>query len=213
MPFHKIWQVYPDPGWLCTPQNKATFYTVLILNILTDLCILLIPIPVLLPMQISTIRKVGLIILFSMGIFCMLAAVLRVVLIFKLNQQGVSAMWSMREDFVAIFVGQAPMVYPILKRRFWQGNYGDGTGLSDSKKGGGYEHHQMSTFSSRKPRDPYSVTHIGATVVDKSESQEEIIKQTGANASYKKDQGRDGIMVKQTYDVEYENGVHHERRF
>lgn len=118
----------------------------------------------------------------------------------------------MREDFVAIFVGQAPMVYPILRRQFWQGNYGDGTGLSDGKRSGGYEHHQMSVFSSRKPRDPYSITQIGATVIDKSESQEEIIKEPGARASPNKDQGRDGIMIKQTYDVEYEDNAHHGRR-
>ncbi|KAH7246546.1 hypothetical protein BKA59DRAFT_455584 [Fusarium tricinctum] len=211
-PFHKLWQVYPDPGWLCEPQNKATFYTVLVLNIATDLCILLIPIPVVLSMQASIVRKLGLILLFSLGIFCILAAILRVVLIFAVNQQGVSAMWSMREDFVAIFVGQAPMVYPILRRQFWQGNYGDVTGLSDGKRSGGYEHHQMSVFSSRKPRDPYSITQIGATVIDKSENQEEIIKEPGARASPNKDQGRNGIMIKQTYDVEYEDNTHHGRR-
>jgi hypothetical protein len=76
--------------------------------------------------QINRWKKFGLYFLFSLGFFCMFAAILRFVLIFnvsatidhpvvkcsltsavQLNQRGVSALWSMREDCVGIFVGQA----------------------------------------------------------------------------------------------------------
>ncbi|KAI5458587.1 hypothetical protein BGZ63DRAFT_416207 [Mariannaea sp. PMI_226] len=187
IPFHKLWQVYPDPGWLCTPRNKVTFYTVLGFNLLTDLFVLLIPIPIVLPLQITILHKIGLIMLFGLGIFCMLASILRVVLVFKLNQHGASAMWALREVFVAVFVGQAPMVFPILRRKFWQGVYSSNSGIGthDSR---GYEHHQLGTFSGRKPKDPYSVTQIVNNIADRSESQEEIIKHddpAGSKAAYK----------------------------
>ncbi|KAM6506617.1 hypothetical protein FSOLCH5_013590 [Fusarium solani] len=68
---------------------------------------MLVPLPVLRGIQINRWKKFGLYFLFSLGFFCMFAAILRFVLIFNLNQRGVSALWSMREDCVGIFVGQA----------------------------------------------------------------------------------------------------------
>jgi hypothetical protein len=46
VPFSKMWQIYPDPGGDCVPQNGVIFYTIMSLNLTTDLCILLIPLPV-----------------------------------------------------------------------------------------------------------------------------------------------------------------------
>lgn len=69
-PFKTLWQVLPDPGrksshilphqralWClpltsfswpanCTPQNKVFFITIVVFNIITDACIMMIPIPV-----------------------------------------------------------------------------------------------------------------------------------------------------------------------
>ncbi|KFZ19133.1 hypothetical protein V501_00815 [Pseudogymnoascus sp. VKM F-4519 (FW-2642)] len=197
IPFYKFWQVFPDPGALCVPQNKVTFYTVLILNVVTDFFIFLIPIPVLAPLRVGILRKIGLYTLLGLGLFCMMAAILRVVLIFNLNQQGISAMWSIREDFVAMFVGQAPMVYPLFNRKFW---HGTGNELTNST-GGAFESHQLRGLGSRKPNDPYSTTHIGATIVDGSESQEEMVKQYDASSGPKR-QNKNRILVNHTYNVE-----------
>jgi hypothetical protein len=60
------------------PQSPAFLITVLVLNLVTDLCIILIPIPIILPLRISWGRKVGLMILFTAGVFVMIAAILRV---------------------------------------------------------------------------------------------------------------------------------------
>jgi hypothetical protein len=46
VPYRKMWQIYPDPGKNCVPQNSVIFYTILSLNLATDLCIILIPLPV-----------------------------------------------------------------------------------------------------------------------------------------------------------------------
>lgn len=82
-------------------------------------------------------------------------------------------MWSIREDFVAIFVGQAPMVYPIFKKSFWNGI----SSTNANEVSGGETHEMRSGMShSGKPKDPYSLTQIGVTRIDPTESQENIIK-------------------------------------
>ncbi|KAI5463388.1 hypothetical protein BGZ63DRAFT_422749 [Mariannaea sp. PMI_226] len=123
IPFHKLWQVFPDPKGSCVPQNRVIFFTVLVLNLVTDFCIIIIPLPVIATMQTCILRKISLFFLLGLGIFCMIAAILRVVFIFNLNQEGLSALWTIREDFIAIFVSQAPMVYPITKPKFWKRLY------------------------------------------------------------------------------------------
>lgn len=45
-PFQDLWQVWPDPGGHCVPQNLVFFVVILVFNLLTDICIMLIPIPV-----------------------------------------------------------------------------------------------------------------------------------------------------------------------
>lgn len=77
-------------------------------------------------------------------------------------------MWSIREDFIAIFVGQAPMVVPLFKRRVWAQFYhkykftpkssqgSDGIELSDGIS---------SNHNNKKPKDPYSLTQLGFTHV------------------------------------------------
>ncbi|KAF5004831.1 hypothetical protein FDECE_8675 [Fusarium decemcellulare] len=77
-PFHKFWQINPDPGT-----------------------------------QIRKAKKVGLIVLFSGGIFVMVAGILRAVLIIKNPTTGAlqSASWAVRESFVAIVTSNLPMTY------------------------------------------------------------------------------------------------------
>lgn len=105
----------------------------------------------------------------------------------QLNESAISAMWSTREDFVSIIVGQAPLLTPLFRRSFWikagyftdnssspsnrRGNFGDNNGyeLNDGARavatiGGGFQNR-------RRARDPYSITQTG-----QGESQEEIIK-------------------------------------
>lgn len=51
------------------------------MNILSDICIMAIPAPVILPVRTTIWRKLSLVILFGAGIFIMTAAVLRVVFV------------------------------------------------------------------------------------------------------------------------------------
>ena len=46
-PFHHFWQVSPDPGKMCQATNSPAYVlTVLVLNIITDIYLLSIPLPV-----------------------------------------------------------------------------------------------------------------------------------------------------------------------
>lgn len=91
-------------------------------------------------------------------------------------------MWSLREDCVGIFVGQAPMITPMLKRRFWV-NTGYATSKSGSSTnrirefshrnpGESYELRSTAPVGSRRAHDPYSMTTLGIG----SESQEEMVR-------------------------------------
>ncbi|KAK7735761.1 hypothetical protein SLS63_003719 [Diaporthe eres] len=127
----------------CEPQAEIYMLPALIMNIFTDLCIMAIPAPAILTVRTTIQRKISLVVIFSAGIFVMIAAILRVSMVLVGGDGGTAAIWSCREDFVAICVGQAPIcefpfkislahfpafpltpglpVRPIFTRRFWTG--------------------------------------------------------------------------------------------
>ncbi|KAK2048180.1 hypothetical protein LZ31DRAFT_78850 [Colletotrichum somersetense] len=84
-PINLMWQIRPDPGENCHPQNKIWFVGILVMNVATDLCIIAIPIPVISLVRASVWRKIGIYFLFSLGVFIMTAAILRVVLTFHVS--------------------------------------------------------------------------------------------------------------------------------
>jgi hypothetical protein len=100
-------------------------------------------------------------------------------------------MWSTREDFVAVFVGQAPLLTPLFRRSFWV-KAGYATEKSGAPSSGrrhfgdnkGYELHDgvravvtigRGSPNRRKVTDPYSIAQTGM-----GESQEEIIRENTA---------------------------------
>ena len=53
-PFHHFWQVSPNPGRMCQATNSPAYVlTVLVLNIITDIYLLSIPLPVRFPIATS----------------------------------------------------------------------------------------------------------------------------------------------------------------
>ncbi|KAL2291758.1 hypothetical protein FJTKL_11955 [Diaporthe vaccinii] len=116
-----MWTMFPDQGANCEPQAEIYMLPALIMNIFTDLCIMAIPAPAILTVRTTTQRKISLVIIFSAGIFVMIAAILRVSMVLVGGDGGTAAIWSCREDFVAICVSQVPILRPIFTRRFWTG--------------------------------------------------------------------------------------------
>ncbi|OCT52436.1 hypothetical protein CLCR_10220 [Cladophialophora carrionii] len=113
-PFHKNWQIYPNPGNHCQPAiSKIDLYVTVVLNVFSDAYLLSIPIPMLLKADVPMVKKLSLIFIFSGAIFVMAAGILRAALILEDPVGGAQAAgsWAVRETFVAVVVCNLPLVY------------------------------------------------------------------------------------------------------
>ncbi|KAL6229466.1 hypothetical protein BDW75DRAFT_225064 [Aspergillus navahoensis] len=118
-PMHKNWQIYPNPGNYCQPAvSEIDIYVTVTLNVATDVYLLTIPMPILFKARLPIREKLELLILFSGGIFVMAAGILRCVLIVTAGANGAqqAGSWACRETFVAVIIGNAPMIYPFVRR-------------------------------------------------------------------------------------------------
>ncbi|KAG9255708.1 uncharacterized protein F5Z01DRAFT_554235 [Emericellopsis atlantica] len=119
-PFHHFWQIHPNPGNLCQPAiSKVYVLLTVILNVLTDVYLILIPIPMLWSARLPTIKKLSLCVVFSGAIFVMTAGLLRGVLILKdpINGPKQGSSWAVRESFVAVATSNLPMIWGWLQTR------------------------------------------------------------------------------------------------
>ncbi|KAL0257103.1 hypothetical protein SLS55_007913 [Diplodia seriata] len=118
-PFSANWQIYPDPGNHCQPAvSKIDLYVTVVLNVVTDAYLMSIPMPMLWKANLEIKRKLSLILVFGGGVFVMMAGILRCALIIKdpINGAQAAGSWACRETFVAVVIGNAPMIYPLFRR-------------------------------------------------------------------------------------------------
>lgn len=118
MPFHNNWQIYPDPGNTCQPAiSRVNCLVTVVLNVITDLYLMSIPLPLLWKAQMPLKRKILLLTMFSGGFFIIAAAILRCVLILIDPVGGAQAAgsWAVRETFVSVIIGNLPMVYKLFR--------------------------------------------------------------------------------------------------
>ncbi|KAH6649351.1 hypothetical protein F5144DRAFT_616551 [Chaetomium tenue] len=112
-PMSKYWQINPDPG-ICQPTNSKLYVlSVLIPDVLTDVYLLSIPLPLLWAVNIGLKKKISLIFLFSGVIFVIAAAIIRGVVILNSGPEGAvsGSEWAIREEFVSIVVSNLPILY------------------------------------------------------------------------------------------------------
>ncbi|OQE84148.1 hypothetical protein PENNAL_c0027G12080 [Penicillium nalgiovense] len=118
-PMEKNWQIHPNPGNYCQPAvSKIDIYVTVVLNVATDLYLISIPAPMLVKARLKWREKLELLILFSGGLFVMMAGILRCVLILTAGANGAqqAGSWACRETFVAVVIGNIPMIYPLVRR-------------------------------------------------------------------------------------------------
>ncbi|KAI9168047.1 hypothetical protein HJFPF1_04191 [Paramyrothecium foliicola] len=173
-PYSRMWVVFPDQGALCQPQSVLNMVPPLVFNLVTDVCIILIPAPVVIPVRTTVWRRIGLLCLFGAAdetIPVMIAAILRVTMVLVAKDGPTAAIWSCREDFVAIVVGQAILIRPLFTKKFWTGQLtGPTSGFSsgpsrDSQKFDGSRDLRNSKRGNKaKTKDPFSLTAALATV-------------------------------------------------
>jgi len=144
-PFKKNWQIYPDPGNACQPSiSKIDCYVTVILNVLTDIYLLTIPIPMLWRANLSKKRKASLLVIFCGGILVMMCGILRCAIIIRSPVTGAQAAgsWACRETFVAVVIGNIPLIYPVASRELNK--------LANSSL---LSRYNLANFSSRKNSD------------------------------------------------------------
>ncbi|KAH7136238.1 hypothetical protein EDB81DRAFT_761931 [Dactylonectria macrodidyma] len=114
-PLHKLWQINPDPGNTCHPAvSRVNYWVTMACDVATYLYVLLIPIPLLWKTQLPLPKKISLSIMFSGGIFVIVASVLNCS-----DHSGsaprVGAAWSLREIFVALTTTNLPMTWGLIR--------------------------------------------------------------------------------------------------
>ncbi|KAJ1323577.1 hypothetical protein MN608_10821 [Microdochium nivale] len=118
-PMSRNWQIHPNPGNLCQPTNsKLNVFMVYLPNVITDLYLLSIPLPLLWRVNISLRRKLTLMLLFSGAIFVIAAATIRAVVIITAGPEGAvsGSQWACREIFVSAVVSNLPVIQPLLRK-------------------------------------------------------------------------------------------------
>jgi len=166
-----------------------------VLNVLTDLYLLSIPIPMLWRASLRPAKKAGLILLFSGGIFVTMAGILRCVLILTdpINGAQQAGSWAVRETFVAVVTSNLPMVFPLVHRwgkpligslRTFSSTAGKFSGMSRSAdpKPGAFK---LEDKNPRRGMGPRSVNPI--TEFTMSGSEEHIVDQQNNNKGRQRD--------------------------
>ncbi|KAF3490571.1 uncharacterized protein GIQ15_00088 [Arthroderma uncinatum] len=153
----KNWQVTPYPGDLCT-LGVPNYIAVASTNLLTDMLLLSIPLPLLVRVRIPLTRKLVIGLLLCGGVFIMIATLLRCILsIQSIHGINVSTIWAIRESFVAILAINAPCIKPIFSPRAWTITSEDSAPKdSENPSSNGTSSYQLSKTSKCK-FDPLSV--------------------------------------------------------
>ncbi|PYI25130.1 hypothetical protein BP00DRAFT_452407 [Aspergillus indologenus CBS 114.80] len=152
-PLHQNWQIHPDPGNYCQPAvSHIDVYVTVTLNVATDVYLISIPFPILFKARLPWREKLELVVLFSGGLFVMAAGILRCVLIVTAGANGASqaGSWACRETFVAVIIGNLPMIYPVCRRMvkragtYWSSHSVPAKGGSTTTGAGGLSGYPLS---------------------------------------------------------------------
>ncbi|KAF4552855.1 Hypothetical protein D9617_8g048670 [Elsinoe fawcettii] len=113
-PFNTYWQIAPSPNLDCMvywsfAAVQCTF------NISSDLAMLAIPLPMIVGVKVPIRQKLILIVLFSMGIFVIGAAILTKVAFWKDIYDINFMYWYIREASVAVYVANLPCIWPLIR--------------------------------------------------------------------------------------------------
>ncbi|KAG8168529.1 hypothetical protein KVR01_001278 [Diaporthe batatas] len=118
IPITKWWQINPDPGPLCySVSSPAILWTFMASNIVTDLYIIWLPMPMLFKSTLPMATKIALATLFGCGIFVTIAGILRVTyIIYSPHDLHRISFWAVRETFVGIVTTNLPCIFVLVRR-------------------------------------------------------------------------------------------------
>lgn len=116
-PPYKYWQVVPDPGPQCR-QGYAQLITMGVFNVITDILLILFPIPIIILSQISFKRKFQLTCLFALSVIPIFTTCIRIPNI--IDQQGAQnyrSLWASVEILAATGVANALVLGSFVRDR------------------------------------------------------------------------------------------------
>ncbi|KAK9771944.1 hypothetical protein SCAR479_11425 [Seiridium cardinale] len=118
LPFEKYWQIYPDPGNACEAAvSKPIIWTTFSSNVVTDLYLIAIPLPLLWESKLRLPNKIVASIVLGAGIFVLVCATLKTIFVFEDSANGASLAgeWGTREAFVAVVTTNLPLIFSLIK--------------------------------------------------------------------------------------------------
>ncbi|KAI0446131.1 hypothetical protein F4803DRAFT_505714 [Xylaria telfairii] len=118
LPIDRNWQIFPDPGNHCQPAiSRPIVWTTYAGNVITDIYLILIPLPMLWATSLKLIKKIASSIVLGAGIFVLVSATLKTVFVIvdPVNGAQLAGEWGTREAFVAVFTTNLPMIFPLIK--------------------------------------------------------------------------------------------------
>ncbi|TIC96846.1 hypothetical protein CH35J_007563 [Colletotrichum higginsianum] len=118
IPFHKYWQISPDPGNSCQAAvSLPIVWTSFAANVSTDIYLILIPIPLLWESTLRLAKKIASTVVLGAGIFVLVCATLKsvFVLVDPVNGAELAGKWGTRETFVAVVTTNLPMIFPLIR--------------------------------------------------------------------------------------------------
>lgn len=174
-PLHKHWQVVPYPGDQCT-HAVANYLTLVVFNIVTDVAILAIPVPLLWKVRLPVGRKIAIGVLLCSGVFIIVASLLRCILSLQsIDGINVSTIWAIRETFVGIIAVNAGAIKPLFSKAKWLSSKGNSGGPSTSEGKGSHPLTTIGGSSALTPRNHHHARSNTYTDIDNS-SEENIFK-------------------------------------
>ncbi|OHE92469.1 hypothetical protein CORC01_12260 [Colletotrichum orchidophilum] len=117
-PVSKYWQISPDPGNSCQAAvSLPIIWTSFATNALTDIYLILIPIPLLWGTTLRLVKKIASTIVLGAGIFVLVCATLKSIFVFvdPVNGAQLAGSWGTREIFVATVTTNLPMIFPLIR--------------------------------------------------------------------------------------------------
>jgi hypothetical protein len=139
-PFSHYWQVVPDPGGQCR-QGYAQLITMATCNVITDLLLVIFPIPIILNSHMNVKRKVQLVLLFSLSLGVVGVTLYRVPIILRNNgrQQTRSLLASIELLFAtaaanALVLGSFVRDRGVKKRKYKFGSTADSIDRSSGSR-------------------------------------------------------------------------------
>lgn len=115
-PFAGYWAMPPPNPQCTTLQHYAIVQASF--NISSDALMLFIPLPLITRLSVPWKQKIVLLVIFSMGIFVIIAAILTKVFNLKDVWDPSYMLWYTRESSVAVYVSNLPLIWPLMREWF-----------------------------------------------------------------------------------------------